>query len=139
MRGTFVYPQFDPERAEYMCDMCHECFVERRYTLPHEGEEKAFCTPECCVGYDWGVVGRDCETDEEKNATLASYREHFKRYVVPAPKAVFLGKGGKREQWLWNHCRHPSRLSWPADIKRANEELQTAQSAGLRPADWAKD
>jgi hypothetical protein len=118
--------QLDEDQAEFMCDMCHEPFVERRYTYMHEGEEKTFCTPECATGYDWGVVGRDCETEWERAQTIASYREKFGRYVIPTPKTVFLRTyKGKRQDWLWNHCRHPDRLSDPEDVRRANAELMT--------------
>src|SRR5690242_14231841 len=95
MRGNVG--QFDEEHAQYLCDMCREPYVERRYTLPHGGKERAFCSKECIAGYDWYVVGRNCESEQERAATIASYQENFARYVVPTPASVYMGTyQGKR-------------------------------------------
>jgi hypothetical protein len=118
--------QFDVRHAQFKCDYCCEPYVEQRYDLEHEGKQFRFCSCECLLGYDWYVVGRNCEAEWERNQTIQSYREHCKRYVIPAPVQVYVGcYKGTRADWMRDICRNPDRLTDPKDRQRADMEMRT--------------
>ena len=124
MQEGFI-SQFDVQRSQFKCDYCREPYVEHRYDLQHEGKTLRFCSCECLLGYDWYVVGRNCETKVEREHTMQSYTEHCKRYVIPAPVEVYMGYyKGTREDWMRDVCRHPDRLTKPEDRQRAEMEMR---------------
>jgi hypothetical protein len=107
------------------CDYCGGCFRERRYRCePYERdeEEKWFCLPECLVGYEWFVVGRNCESLEEQRQCRKEFRQAFRRAVYPAPLSCFFKTEPRpRDTWLHEDCR--DRLEKDEDRAQAKREL----------------
>jgi hypothetical protein len=114
--------------GEYTCTYCGECFRELRYRhdgIPRDrGDDPAiFCLPECFTGYEWFVVGRNCESEEERAQTIDEFRRAFNRNVRPSPITVYMRSDPrKRAQWLWQDCRDPLRLEH--DRVQATKELR---------------
>lgn len=109
----------------YTCAYCGGCFRERRYSCD---DDQWFCLPECLVGYEWYVNGRNAETEEEREQCKQEFFEAFQRTVFPAPLSCYMRTEKRtRDQWLHEECRDADKwLTKKADCDLAARELYVA-------------
>jgi hypothetical protein len=107
--------------GEFTCEYCGNPFVQQRYKV-HYDEELWFCLPECLVGYEWYVIGRNQESEQDRAMCISQFEQAFKRQVIPAPFSCFLKTETRpREQWLHEECRKNLK---DKDKSQANAELR---------------